>query len=1038
MPRNLSAKEDDREVAFRWELPESYNDIELTGYQYRTRERGSAWSPDWTRIPDSEATTTSHTVTGLTNGTEYTFEVRGINSKGGGPAARVEATPLDVGIRIANHSVKEGESTTLRILPPGAPFDAGVEKMLTIVLAGRGGADRPRVATDYILRRGTTPFRHSNRAFDVPGLSGAQPHFTLPMPPSLDKLTLTLKTIEDEVAECREELFAYAWIHDATDAGNRSRIDTDPRRSDNIFIEDDDPHAKLESAQIDGATVTLTFDRAINQTEVARPGDPDHDPGYLPLLPRSYFTIWSRGSTAPAWGSSSGVARSVAWRSNGPGSDAGTDASSFVLSGRTVTLTFPEPIGQGENAWLAYQRSGIRAPLGKATEGRCRQAAPKFITALTNVTGTTGGPTPPTILIADSEGFERAEASVDFTVTLDRASNDTVTVDYGTSAGTATAAQDYTTTSGTVTFAPGDTAKTIAVPIIDDDVEDGGETFTVTLSNPTNATLRNRTATGTIHNNDDGLETPEDALTARFVNMPSEHAGPNERFTSELTFSEETPTSYKTLRDHPFSITGGHVRKAKRRQQGSNIGWQITVEPSGWGDIAISLPGGRACTTSGAICTADNRQLSNSPSATIQGPAALSVADANADENSDATLDFAVRLNRASTLTVTVDYATSNGTATAGSDYTATSGTLTFVPGDIAKTVSVPIVDDAHNEGEETLMLTLSNPSRAYLADGTATGTIENTDAMPKAWLARFGRTVSGQVLDAVEARLRASRAAGVSVRLAGQTIGLTAQPDAKSDAETEADKESQARLGVLSDWLRQETEDGERAGIQSRTLTAPEVLMGSSFALAAETDSGGSLAVWGRMAQSRFAGREAGLSLDGDVTTGLLGADYAQGPWTGGAVLSHSSGEGGYSGDAAGKVEASMTALTPWAGYKVTERLSVWGALGYGTGDLTLTPKNPRTQKDQPAQKTDIAMTLAAAGVRGTLLDGDGPKLDAVADARWVRTTSEKVAASAENGGNLAATQADVMRLRLGLEGDGARRRGCDRDAAPVVRGAP
>ena len=220
MPRNLSARDDDREVALRWELPASYDDIELTGYQYRVRERGGAWSPDWTRIPDSVATTTSHTVTGLTNGTEYTFEVRGINSKGGGPAARVEATPLDVGIRVVNHSVEEGESTTPRILPPGAPYDAGAEKVLTIVPASRGGADRPRAATDYVLWGGTTPFTHSNRAFDVPGLSGAQPHFTLPMPPSLDELTLTLKTIEDEVAECRETLFAYAWIHDATDPGS--------------------------------------------------------------------------------------------------------------------------------------------------------------------------------------------------------------------------------------------------------------------------------------------------------------------------------------------------------------------------------------------------------------------------------------------------------------------------------------------------------------------------------------------------------------------------------------------------------------------------------------------------------------------------------------------------------------------------------------------------------------------------------------------------------------------------------------------------
>ena len=510
-----------------------------------------------------------------------------------------------------------------------------------------------------------------------------------------------------------------------------------------------------------------------------------------------------------------------------------------------------------------------------------------------------------------------------------------------------------------------------------------------------------------------------DALTASFEGVPEVHDG-SSPFTFRVRFSLEPRVSYTVLRDESFAVTGGDVDKA-RRVDGRNDLREIHIEPKGWDDVTVMLAGGRACGTEGAICTADGKVLANTAVATVPGPLALSVADARVDEAPGAVLAFEVTLNRAAGGTVTVGYATADSTATAGADYTATSGTLTFAAGETSRTVNVAVLDDAHDEGEETLTLTLSNPSGAYLADGTATGTIENTDAMPKAWLARFGRTVSGQVLDAVEERLRASRTAGVAVRLAGQPIGLTAPPDAKSDATTEAEKENQARLGVLSDWLRQETEDRERTGIQSRTLTAPEVLMGSSFALAAETDSGGSAAVWGRMARSSFSGREAGLSLDGDVTTGLLGADYAQGPWTGGAVLSHSSGEGGYSGDAAGKVEASMTALTPWAGYKVTERLSVWGALGYGTGELTLTPKNPLTQKDQPAQRTDIAMTLAAAGVRGTLLEGDGPKLDAVADARWVRTTSDKVTASAGNGGNLSATQADVTRLRLGLEGSWA-----------------
>ena len=217
------------------------------------------------------------------------------------------------------------------------------------------------------------------------------------------------------------------------------------------------------------------------------------------------------------------------------------------------------------------------------------------------------------------------------------------------------------------------------------------------------------------------------------------------------------------------------------------------------------------------------------------------------------------------------------------------------------------------------------------------------------------------------------------------------------------------ARLKALSDWLSQETAENDRSRGWSRTMTERELLMGSSFSLAAQTDGGGFAGLWGRMAQTRFAGREDTLSLDGDVTTGLLGADYASGRWTTGLVVSHSIAEGGYRGENSGEIEASVTALTPWAGYAVTERLSVWGAAGYGAGELKLTPETGA------AFDTDLGMTLAAAGARGTLIGGDGPKLDAVTDARWVRTTTARVSSSA---GNLASASAEVTRLRLGLEG--------------------
>ena len=1003
-PRNLTARDDDREVALRWELPASYGDIELTGYQYRVRARGGAWSPDWTGIPDSVATTTSHTVTGLTNNTRYTFEVRGINSKGGGPAARVEGRPLDVGIRVANHSVAEGESTTLRILPPGAPFDAGAEKVLTIVLASRGGADRARAGTDYILRRGTTPLAHSDRAFDVLTLSGAQPHFTLPMPPSLQELTLTLETIEDELAECREELFAYAFIHDATDAGEPHANRRRPQALGQHL------HRRRRPAREARKRTDRRGDRHPHVRQGDRPdrGGRARGPGPRPGLPPDHCRgaisrCGARGGTAPAWAGAPGVPLNVAWRSTGPGPGAGTGASSFVLTARTVTLTFPEPVAEGENAWLAYQRSGRHAPLGKATEGRCRRAVPKFITALTNVTGTTGGTTPPTILIADSEGFERAEASVDFTVTLDRASTDTVTVDYRTSPGTATAGADYTAASGTVTFAPGDTAKTIAVPIVDDDVEDGGETFTVTLSNPAGATLGNRTATGTIHNNDDdGSETPGDALTASFEGVPEAHGGPgSEAFIFRVRFNLEPRVSYTVLRDESFAVTGGEVRKA-RRVDGRNDLREIHVEPEGWDDVRVMLAGGRACGTRGAVCTAHGKVLANTATAVVKGPVALRVADARAREGSDATLDFAVALERASTQSVTVQYATTNGTAKAGEDYTATAGTLTFDPGDVAKTVAVPVLDDAKDEGEETLTLVLSNASGARIADGSATGTIVNADPLQKAWIARFGRTVASQVVDAIADRFPGGGAQGVTI--AGQRLDLTGGSvhEALLDTPDLAERDAP------------ETEP------ETRGMTGRELLLASSFSFAGGGDDGAlAWGAWGRFATGGFEADLEGMRLEGDVTTGLLGADVSRERWLAGIAVSVSEAHGPFrltgampSNRASGTVESSLTAVYPHAKLGLSERMEAWGIVGLGAGTLTI------AEHGGTPMETDFGMTMGAVGARGALLSADaGRGLDLAirSDAMWVRMNSGAVSSA---DGNLAAAQADVSRVRLILEG--------------------
>ena len=112
---------------------------------------------------------------------------------------------------------------------------------------------------------------------------------------------------------------------------------------------------------------------------------------------------------------------------------------------------------------------------------------------------------------------------------------------------------------------------------------------------------------------------PLPPLTASLENIATSHDGESV-FTFELRFSEEFGLSYKTLRDHAFTVTGGAMRKAQRLEQGSDIGWQITVRPDGNGDVTVVLPETTDCDDQGAICTEDGRMLSNSLNFTVSGP----------------------------------------------------------------------------------------------------------------------------------------------------------------------------------------------------------------------------------------------------------------------------------------------------------------------------------------------------------------------------------------------------------------------------------
>ena len=373
--------------------------------------------------------------------------------------------------------------------------------------------------------------------------------------------------------------------------------------------------------------------------------------------------------------------------------------------------------------------------------------------------------------------------------------------------------------------------------------------------------------------------------------------------------------------------------------------------------------------------------------------AGLSVADDSANEGGN--LYFQVTLSRARESATRVDYATSDGTAMAGADYVPATGTLFFYAGELTKTVAVTVLDDSHDDNGETLTLTLSNPVEARIEDGEATGTIVNSDPLPKAWMARFGRAVAGHLVDALQARL--DTPPDSYARLGGYRLDGGADLDAVT-------LDSPLTPG------RDPWNEVEPAAAAGRDVTAGQLLSGTSFHLVSNADDAvpyTRLTTWGRVAVSGFDGQADNVSLEGTATTAMLGVDGAWRRWLTGLALAYSEGDGSFgAAEAAGGVlDSRLTSVHPYVGYALSDRVRLWGMGGFGQGVLTLTPQQG------VAMQTDIGLTMAAVGARSALLTASrGPSIALQTDGFWVRTTSDAVP-------GLVATDAVVTRVRLGLE---------------------
>ena len=362
---------------------------------------------------------------------------------------------------------------------------------------------------------------------------------------------------------------------------------------------------------------------------------------------------------------------------------------------------------------------------------------------------------------------------------------------------------------------------------------------------------------------------------------------------------------------------------------------------------------------------------------------------------------------RTSDTAVTVSV--SAGTASTGDFAAVPDFTLTIAAGRTSGTATFMLtpVNDSIDEPDETIVVEGTSPGLEVTA---ATVSIVNEDSMPKAWIARFGRTVAEQVLKAADIRMSALPRPGVEAHVAGHRVGNAGTAADGAVPWTGAGQAAGQVAGrSLSGWPGRQNDPALRSGFGSRPVTGHDLLTGSSFSLTKGTEGGGLISLWGRGAMTRFNGREDRVSLDGEVTNGMLGADWTWGDATAGLILSHSRGTGAYRGTSdSGSVSSYLNGFFPWGRYALNERLTVWGVAGYGVGELTLTPDG------ETPVRTDLDLAMFAAGLRGALAQASetaGMDLAWKADGLIVRT-------SAAGTHRFAAAKADVTRLRLALEG--------------------
>jgi len=479
-----------------------------------------------------------------------------------------------------------------------------------------------------------------------------------------------------------------------------------------------DPLGRLVASSItggfyNGLQTSVSYDPAGNRSNYAMSGSPP-----APSLAISNASVTEGGALVfTVTKTGTGVA-SVSWTTANGSATAGSD---YTAARGTISFAIAET-----------SKTISVATIDDAT---VESAETLTVTLSSPPSGVTIGSAVGTGTISDNDvvlpSFSISSAptvteggTLVFTVTKNGTTTGTFSVNFASANGTAVSGSDYTATNGTLTFAPNETSKTISVVTIDDASVESAETVLVDLSGASGgATISAGQASGTINDND---PPPSFAI----ANAPAITEGGTLVFTvtktgtTNLNYSVNFATANGTAASgSDYTATSGTLTfAANETSRTISVGTtgDFTLESAETMLVNLSsATGGAAITRSQASGTINDDDYP---------PPSFSIANA-ATVNEGGTLVFTVTKIGTTNTSYNVNFATANGSATAGSDYTAASGTLTFGVNETSKTIGVATTDDTSTEGAETVLVNLSSPTGgATITTGQGSGTINASD----------------------------------------------------------------------------------------------------------------------------------------------------------------------------------------------------------------------------------------------------------------------------------------------------------------------